>query len=64
MNEFLIRSVGEKNRAHIWLGADTACRMWSTGGLKQSRFEVRETAEGRDICQMCTNASLRQKVDA
>lgn len=56
-NEFLIRKTGAKVRAHLWLGHDTACRMWSTGGMKQSRFAVTSERGEREICQMCTNVS-------
>ena len=38
--QFLIKSKPKgKTRAHIWLGNDTACRMYSTGGLR-SRYTV------------------------
>ncbi len=50
---FLIRNRGKKVKAHIWLGNDTACRMYSTGGLRQPRYEVHETSCGRPICTMC-----------
>lgn len=62
--QYLIRNVGSKNSAHVWLGTDTACRMWSTGGMKQSRFSVTECNKGRDICQMCTNALKHPSVKA
>lgn len=53
MTAYLIRRRGQKQRAHIWLGSDTACRMASTGGLKLARFEVTQDLNGKDLCQMC-----------
>lgn len=50
---FLIRKQGAKVKAHIWTGSDTVCQMWSTGGMKQSRFEVREDRGEHEICHMC-----------
>lgn len=52
---FLIRNEGKKSKAHIWLGHDTVCRMWSTEGLKKSRYSVRETRGEREICHMCAH---------
>jgi hypothetical protein len=60
-NEFLIRKTGAKARAHLWMGDDTACRMWSTGGLKRSRFEVRSERGDHEICVMCVNNSAGEK---
>jgi len=42
-----------KHRAHIWLGYDTACRMWSTGGLNKRWFAVKAERNGRKVCTMC-----------
>lgn len=56
-NEFLIRKTGLKARAHLWTGEDTACRMWSTGGLKRSRFDVKSERGEHEICVMCINNS-------
>lgn len=52
--QFLIRKTGAKAKAHVWKGEDTACRMWSTGGLKKSRFEVRKDRGEHEICHMCS----------
>ena len=57
MNFYLIPQKGLKKRAHIWNGADTACRMASTGGLKMDRYTVSDMTEGREVCQMCQNVS-------
>lgn len=43
-----------KKRAHLWDGADTFCRMYLTGGLRQDRYEVADTHEGKPICLMCS----------
>lgn len=56
--------VGNKNpqkvAAHIWLGNDTACRMWSTGGLSPNKtWEKSENTGGRRVCQMCAVRSKR-----
>lgn len=40
--------------AHIWIGDDTACTMWSTGGLKTFKYKVyEELPEDCAICQTC-----------
>lgn len=56
--EFLFN---EKSVAHIWYEdkLDTACRMWSTGGMrwapkkKKREFKVSDDRRGRSICQLC-----------
>lgn len=50
---YLIRKVGNKQAAHLWLGDDTVCRMWSTGGLSKKRYRICATDEGRRLCRMC-----------
>jgi hypothetical protein len=52
---FLIRNEGKKSKAHIWIESDTACRMWSTEGIKKSRYSVTETRGDREICHMCAH---------
>lgn len=52
---FVIRKNGTKQKAHVWTGEDTACRMWSTGGLKHSRYDFRDSPCGRKICWMCAH---------
>jgi hypothetical protein len=57
--KFLVRRKGgAKTRAHLWVGNDTSCRMYSTGGLRPSRYVITETTD-REICQMCRNVSER-----
>lgn len=47
-------------KAHLWDGRDTACRMWSTGGMQTARpgWAVRTTAGARGICHMCQTAGV------
>lgn len=57
---FLIRKKlkGKPAVAHIWSGDDTACRMWSTGGIGRKRpYEVVEDRGEHEVCQMCKNVS-------
>jgi hypothetical protein len=52
-----------KTRAHIWIVQvqDTACRMYSTGGLRRlSQFKVVEDCKGIPICLMCRNVVSRK----
>lgn len=52
---YLFNERKPKSMAHLWLGQDTACRLWSTGGIKQSRpgWITSPTPMGRSLCQMC-----------
>ena len=48
-----VNSLGQsKGRTHIWDGSDTVCRMWSTGGLKQVKYEFLVSAP-TSVCQNC-----------
>lgn len=56
--EYLIRDQGTKNSAHFWIGTDTACKMWTTGGMNQRRkWSVHSDPGTHPICQMCLNIS-------
>lgn len=45
---------GRKYVSHIWIGDDTACHMWSTGGLKPGLENWSMTdVPLRRVCQMC-----------
>ncbi len=68
MSEFLIRT---KNRsgaraartirvAHVWTGADTACRMFSTGGMNRANYERSADRRGLPICLMCRNVMRKR----
>lgn len=60
MDFFLIRNGGKKQKAHIWLATDTACRMWSTGGLRsQKDYSISPTLNGHEICHMCQVVTRR-----
>lgn len=51
--QYLIRK-GKNRAAHIWLGSDTACRMWSTGGIPKRKSFVLEPDSGDlRVCHMC-----------
>lgn len=57
---FLIRSNKKTGSAHFWNGHDTACKMWSTGGMNQRRkWSVLADAGSRPICTMCANVQRR-----
>ena len=52
--KYLIRLGKKKARAHLWLGRDTVCRLYSTGGIRaKSKFIVCDSPENRPICVMC-----------
>ena len=46
--------------AHIWTHDDTACRMYSTGGIPKVG-KVHNSAGGRRIYVMCKNVYERQE---
>jgi len=53
---FIVRSTPKglpKGAAHIWTGTDTACRMWSTGGLQHSKRWDYYIAPPVRICTLC-----------
>lgn len=62
--EYLPRQVGfvykrsriQSNTLHIWDGRDTACRMWSTGGLVKRKYVFTISREGRKTCKNCVGA--------
>jgi hypothetical protein len=52
---YLIRNSGSKNRAHYWIEGDTACKMWSTGGMNHRRpYRVSDDPDGHPICWLCS----------
>ena len=54
--QYLIRNKGKVKTAHIWTGRDTACRMWSTGGLSHKKsYAVHGDTCGLNVCTMCEN---------
>jgi hypothetical protein len=55
--QYLYRRSEKSKVAHVWLDVDTACRMWSTGGIvKRSRFTVSENYGARKVCVMCKSS--------
>ena len=58
MEAYLVRK--RKPRvAHIWIGTDTACRMYSTGGLAKKKYMVAYGPTSLAICTMCDNVRFR-----
>ncbi len=63
MTEFLIRTKTRNGAqparvtrvAHIWTGADTACRMFSTGGMNRADYARSADRRGLPVCLMCRN---------
>ena len=58
---YLVRIRGRV--AHMWTGSDTACRQYSTGGIKNPHhYTVADTPDGRQVCKNCQGAvSVRGK---
>jgi len=55
--QYLQRKNKPSSKAHIWnqQKKDTACRMWSTGGLgKDNNYEIIDSTD-KSICTMCSN---------
>lgn len=58
--EYLLAKKISKS-AHIWMGTDTACRMFSTGGLRKKNYHVEASAGMRSLCKICDDISNRNK---
>lgn len=60
--QYLMNERKAKAAAHVWLGADTACRMWSTGGMDTSKpaWITAASPMGRRVCTMCESAPIRE----
>jgi len=57
--KYLIRAKGEKVAAHLWRDGDTACRMWSTGGMNHQRdYRVLDSPGAHKICTMCQKNAM------
>jgi len=50
-------------RSHLWLGDDTACRMWSTGGLNQKKRWGFYLAPPTEVCQNCHQEKFEEIQD-
>ena len=56
---FLFNGLKSNGKYHYWDGRDTACRLWSTGGINQARagWEVVPTPPARPLCHMCKESA-------
>jgi predicted GIY-YIG superfamily endonuclease len=54
---YLFRINGKKQKAHIWDGEDTFCKMWSTGGInsKSENFSLFNSEMNKDVCSLCSS---------
>lgn len=63
---FIGRAIG-KGVVHIWDGEDTACRMYSTGGMRQHGLAYSEDTD-KEVCQNCLRnleqESMREEEEA
>lgn len=57
MFRYLLRVSKDKPAAHVWTGKDTACRMWSSGGLSPSGMRLAESQMGHRLCKLCAEES-------
>lgn len=57
--QFLFNELKPKAKAHYWIGSDTQCHLWATGGIKQTRpgWVVTDDRRNRDMCHMCLEMS-------
>ena len=55
--QYLLNPKKKKSSSHIWTGADTACRLYSTGGMVPSKQQIFSQTFGKPLCQMCITAS-------
>ena len=51
---FLVRKGKKSKVAHIFINNDTACRMYSTGGMNKNKYKKVEHTNLR-ICEICKN---------
>jgi hypothetical protein len=40
-------------KTHLWNGSDTACRLWSTGGLNQKKRWEFYIEPPTELCTLC-----------
>jgi len=64
--EILVNKRKRSPIAHLWTGYDTACRQWSTGGIKaKKQYAVLPDNSGHfQICTMCAAVHIRVKGEA
>lgn len=58
--QYLLNRI-KASKAHIWDGEDTVCRMWGTGGLLQSAYEVVSEPGAKGVCSMCQSMHAGQE---
>lgn len=51
-DEYLVRKK-KPGVAHIWVGNDTACRMWGTGGIRKEKYQKVADIGALPVCLMC-----------
>lgn len=54
--QYLFNTKKPKSSFHLWSDGDTACRMYSTGGIKPTKPKwvvSDEAPKDKDVCQMC-----------
>jgi hypothetical protein len=63
MRTYLVNANKPRSRAHIMCGADTACRMLSTGGIAaKESYVAAPTSGAHPICSMCENADEQRPI--
>lgn len=50
---FISHAEPGRGSAHIWIGNDSACRMWSTGGLPFAESFRWTPSPDRKVCKRC-----------
>ena len=48
-------------KAHYWNGSNSFCKMYSTGGMRKSKYIVTDSKHGLPICTMCDNNIRKDK---
>lgn len=62
---FLFNELKPKGKYHHWDGHDTACTLWSTGGINQARagWLVVDAPPRRELCHMCKEKASPRRTD-
>lgn len=59
--EYLLNPKTPGSKAHVWLGLDSACKMFSTGGMGKRRQKLFTTPMGKKICEMCATVVFNKE---
>lgn len=59
---YLLNLRKNKSTAHYWDGVDTACKMYTTGGMRKNRYTVTATNRNKPICTMCQNVNNKKQL--